>query len=117
LPKLKDNAHNRPTRKSTPAPLGQEGAAVRLERLRERVLAVLKEVDSLVGGGPLDAKPGVDLSEEVRRFETRLILWALTRTGGNRRRAARMLNLNAATLNAKIKRYRIPTHDSTPVNL
>ena len=108
MPKLKDNARNRPAEKSTPAGAPREqGAAVRLKRLRELVHAVLKEVDSLGGSGPLGAKPGVDLSEEVRRFETHLILWALTRAGGRRRLAARMLNLQVGTLNAKIKRYRI----------
>jgi DNA-binding NtrC family response regulator len=108
LPKLKDTAHDCPAEKSTPAhaPPGS-GAAVRLKKLRELVLAVIQEVDSLGGGGSPDAKPGVDLSEEVRRFETQLILWALTRAGGRRRLAARMLNLKVSTLNAKIRRYRI----------
>jgi DNA-binding NtrC family response regulator len=46
----------------------------------------------------------------VRRFETDLIRWALMRTGGHQRRAARMLNLKVTTLNAKIKRYRIQPH-------
>ncbi len=52
----------------------------------------------------------MDFSEEVRRFETDLIRWALMRTGGHQRRAARMLNLKVTTLNAKIKRYRIQPH-------
>jgi DNA-binding NtrC family response regulator len=46
----------------------------------------------------------------VRRFETDLIRWALMRTGGHQRRAARILNLKVTTLNAKIKRYRIQPH-------
>jgi DNA-binding NtrC family response regulator len=43
----------------------------------------------------------------VRRFECDLIRWALARTNGHQRRAARLLNIKVTTLNAKIKRYGI----------
>ena len=85
----------------------EQGAAVRLKTLRELALALLQEVDSIKGSGSLEAKPSVDFSEEVRRFETDLIRWALLRTGGHQRRAARLLNIKVTTLNAKIKRYGI----------
>ena len=88
----------------------EQGTAVRLKTLRELALALLQEVDSIKGSGSLEAKPSVDFSDEVRRFETDLIRWALMRTGGHQRRAARMLNLKVTTLNAKIKRYRIQPH-------
>ena len=99
-----------------PAP-SEQGAAVRLKTLRELALALLQEVDSIKGSGSLEAKPSVDFSEEVRRFETDLIRWALMRTGGHQRRAARMLNLKVTTLNAKIKRYHIQPHASSPANV
>lgn len=106
-------AFNRPAEQpepdAAPAP-PEQGAAVRLKTLRELALALLQEVDSIKGSGSLEAKPSVDFSEEVRRFETDLIRWALMRTGGHQRRAARMLNLKVTTLNAKIKRYRIQPH-------
>ena len=105
-------AFNRPgeqTESAAPTP-PEQGAAVRLKTLRELALALLQEVDSIKGSGSLEAKPSVDFSEEVRRFETDLIRWALMRTGGHQRRAARMLNLKVTTLNAKIKRYRIQPH-------
>jgi DNA-binding NtrC family response regulator len=95
----------------------EQGTAVRLKTLRELALALLQEVDSIKGSGSLEAKPSVDFSEEVRRFETDLIRWALMRTGGHQRRAARMLNLKVTTLNAKIKRYRISPHASPSGNV
>ena len=113
----KHYAFNRPAEQpeSAPAPAvapppSEQGAAVRLKTLRELALALLQEVDSIKGSGSLESKPSIDFSEEVRRFETDLIRWALMRTGGHQRRAARMLNLKVTTLNAKIKRYRIQPH-------
>ena len=41
--------------------------------------------------------------QEVERFETHLIRSALRLTGGSQVKAARLLKLNATTLNAKIK--------------
>lgn len=54
-----------------------------------------------------DDVPGLNLREEVRRFEINLIQRALTRTRGSQVEAARFLGLNPTTLNAKIKRYRL----------
>ncbi len=51
---------------------------------------------------------GVNFYEEVRRFETDLIRRALDQTSGHQSRAARLLGLNATTLNSKIKTYNIP---------
>ena len=50
---------------------------------------------------------GVNFYEEVRRFEIDLIQRALDQTGGHQSRAARLLGLNATTLNSKIKTYNI----------
>jgi DNA-binding protein Fis len=49
----------------------------------------------------------VNFYDEVRRFETDLIRRALDQTGGHQSRAARLLGLNATTLNSKIKSYNI----------
>ena len=54
-----------------------------------------------------DIKQGIDFYDEVSRFEVALITRALTETGGQQRRAARLLGLKATTLNAKIKQYGI----------
>jgi DNA-binding NtrC family response regulator len=88
----------------------EQSASIKLKTMRELTLALLQEVESLKGNGTFDGKPTVDFAEEVRRFETDLIRWALMHTGGHQRRAARMLKLKVTTLNAKIKRYGIRPH-------
>ena len=85
-------------------------ASVKLRTLKELTLTLLKEVESLKGGGAFEGRPGVDFADEVRRFEVELIRWALMQTGGHQRRAARLLKLKVTTLNAKIKRYGIRPH-------
>jgi DNA-binding NtrC family response regulator len=50
---------------------------------------------------------GVNFYDEVKRFEIDLIRRALDQTGGHQSRAARLLGLNATTLNSKIKSYNI----------
>jgi DNA-binding NtrC family response regulator len=54
-----------------------------------------------------DIGRGVNFYDEVRRFEIDLIRRALERTGGHQSRAARLLGMNATTLNSKIKTYNI----------
>lgn len=48
-----------------------------------------------------------NLNDEVRRFETDLIERALRQTGGNQKKAARLLGVKHTTLHTKIKRYKI----------
>ena len=50
---------------------------------------------------------GINFYDQVRRFEIDLIRRALEQTGGHQSRAARLLGMNATTLNSKIKTYRI----------
>ena len=56
----------------------------------------------------IDISRGVNFYDEVRKFEIDLIRRALEQTGGHQSRAARLLGLNATTLNSKIKTYNIP---------
>ena len=88
----------------------EQAASIKIKTLKELTLALLQEVESLKGNGAFEGKPSLDFADEVRRFETDLIRWALMHTGGHQRRAARMLNLKVTTLNAKIKRYGIRPH-------
>jgi len=85
------------------------GASVdmRLNTLRETVLQLLEEVESLAISKPVDIKNGAHFSDEVRQFEVSLIRTALGRTSGSQTRAAKLLGLKPTTLNAKIKRYGI----------
>jgi DNA-binding NtrC family response regulator len=69
---------------------------------------------ALVRGGdgasstvPLEIGRGVNFYDEVRRFEIDLIRRALEQTSGHQSRAARLLGMNATTLNSKIKTYNI----------
>ena len=80
---------------------------VRLNTLRETVLQLLDEVESLAISRPVDIKHGACFSDEVRQFEVSLIRTALGRTAGSQARAAKLLGLKPTTLNAKIKRYGI----------
>jgi DNA-binding NtrC family response regulator len=50
-----------------------------------------------------------DFYHEVERFEIKLIKSALRITGGSQIKAARLLKLNATTLNAKIKNFKLST--------
>jgi DNA-binding NtrC family response regulator len=67
--------------------------------------AVMREVAS--GVSALDIGRGINFYDEVRRFEIDLIRRALEQTGGHQSRAARLLGMNATTLNSKIKSYNI----------
>ncbi|MGB7067949.1 MAG: sigma-54 dependent transcriptional regulator [Pyrinomonadaceae bacterium] len=57
--------------------------------------------------GEIDIARGVNFYDEVKKFEIDLIRKALDQTGGHQSRAARLLGLNATTLNSKIKSYNI----------
>ncbi len=52
----------------------------------------------------IDREEGIDFKELVNEFETRLIVHALKMTGGNKKEAARLLNLKRTTLLEKIKK-------------
>src|SRR5215831_7271527 len=84
----------------------------RLSTLREVVLALLREVESLRINEP--ARHAVRLYDEVQRFETELISSALSRTHGNQTAAAAILGVKLSTLNSKIKRYKISPNGCAP---
>ncbi|MFN2454861.1 MAG: sigma-54-dependent transcriptional regulator [Pyrinomonadaceae bacterium] len=67
--------------------------------------AALRETES--GFAAIDLGHGVNFYDEVRRFEIDMIRRALQQTGGHQSRAARLLGMNATTLNSKIKTYNI----------
>ena len=75
--------------------------------VRNPELAHLMVKNSEGSSGDIDISRGVNFYEEVKRFEIDLIRRALDQTGGHQSRAARLLGLNATTLNSKIKTYNI----------
>ena len=87
--------------------LNQNNMDDKINTLRETVLQLLQEVESLTIAAPTGLKSGARLDEEVRQFEMNLIRSALGRTAGSQTRAAKLLGLKLTTLNAKIKRYHI----------
>ncbi len=58
-------------------------------------------------GAVADLGRGINFYDQVRRFEIDLIRRALEQTSGHQSRAARLLGMNATTLNSKIKTYNI----------
>ena len=86
---------------------GEAALSNRIEALRMLVLAVLREIDALRESPGIEHGDQFNLRHEVRRFEAENIRYALIRTGGRQRRAAQLLNMKVATLNAKIKRYHL----------
>lgn len=73
----------------------------------ELAFEMMKETEGT--SGDIDISRGVNFYDEVKRFEIDLIRRALDQTGGHQSRAARLLGLNATTLNSKIKTYNIDT--------
>ena len=87
-----------------------------LRKLTELTATIQREVDalrfellthSLSIKNTFDFGTGIDLPQEIRRFEIELITYAMSRTGGHQRNAARMLGLKTTTLNSKIKNFDI----------
>lgn len=78
-----------------------------IDTLRELVLRLLCEVQSINEFSPGRIDNSLDFYEEVSRFEIDLIKRALLQTGGHQVRAAKLLNLKVTTLNSKIKHYNI----------
>jgi DNA-binding NtrC family response regulator len=75
----------------------------------ELALEMMKDTEGF--SGDIDISRGVNFYDEVKKFEIDLIRRALDQTGGHQSRAARLLGLNATTLNSKIKTYNIQTRN------
>lgn len=83
---------------------------IELKCLREEILNPQLSVSNNGGRGALahfDIVRGISFYDEVARFEVSLIKQALEQTGGHQSKAAKLLGLNATTLNSKIKTYNI----------
>ena len=85
--------------------------SAKITTLKHSVFVLLKEIKRLEITPYADISHGIDLSDELRRFEIRLIQRALEETGGHKAHAARLLGINVTTLHSKIKRYGIKSHN------
>lgn len=79
--------------------------------------ALLSELDSLnIDEATLTETEVFNFNNKVREFEIKLIKTALLKTGGNQRRAAKLLGLPTSTLNNKIKMHKIQYLKETDFN-
>jgi DNA-binding NtrC family response regulator len=94
--------------------LSPDSITPEIERLEGLALAVLSKLETLRGVPEIDPERGINLREEVRRFEAELIRRVLRRTGGHQRRAAAILGLKETTLCVKIKLYKLQAEEPPP---
>lgn len=85
--------------------------SAKITTLKRSVFVLLKEIKRLETAPFADISRGIDLNDELRRFEVRLIQRALEETGGHQAQAARLLGINVTTLHSKLKRYGIKPHN------
>ena len=78
---------------------------LKLEALCRATAELNAQLQTLSVPLPEQVIQGINLFDEVRRFETELITSALRCTNGHQKRAARLLGLKPTTLNAKMKVY------------
>jgi transcriptional regulator with GAF, ATPase, and Fis domain len=79
----------------------------KISSLKQNVATLIQEVKELGNLSYLDLTHGINLYEEMQKFEVKLIQQALEETSGRQVQAAQLLGLKVTTLNAKIKRYNI----------
>lgn len=92
---------------------GEQALSGKISELKNNAYMLLQEIRDLSKLEYTDIQSGIDLHEEVRRFEIRLIKLALQETDGRQVRAADLLGIKMTTLNEKIKRYGIDPYDPT----
>lgn len=99
---VSSNTFNEATASQSVNPL-----SLKINLLRELTSALAEQVQSLNVPQPVNIQSGINLHDEVRRFEIDMITSALRYTNGHQRAAARLLGLKPTTLNAKLKLYKI----------
>ena len=87
----------------------------RLKKIRDLAAELLDHTEALEHEGELaeasatiaslGTNSAINLFDEVRQFEIRLIKRALELAGGNQARAAQLLGVGTTTLNYKVKTY------------
>lgn len=84
---------------------------IKVASVKDLAAELVTQVDDmnelLKAGRPdeIDLRKGIVIREELLRYEVRMITLALRITSNHQARAARILGVNATTLNSKIKRY------------
>ena len=104
---------------SEEAPGNQTDARSAIKAIRNLMAALAIAVEATEAMAAQDVTfigDGIDYFAEVDRFESKMITQALRISHGSQTRAARLLGLNATTLNSKIKALGIDwkTHSDQP---
>ena len=103
---------------------GDSQSENRIQQLVQLARALTSEIESLrIELSTAQPRPkqidldedGIDFYQEIERFEIDLIESALNVCDGNQARAARLLQMKATTLNAKIKHYGLNPVRSLPL--
>lgn len=85
-----------------------QGDVITPDDLPERLTAIRSGPSAIAPGAhPTPGESDADFKERVRAYETKLILDALARTGGNQTQAAKLLRMPLRTMVHKIKSYGI----------
>jgi DNA-binding NtrC family response regulator len=84
-----------------------ETVGLQIGVLRDVAMTLLNELELLRPPVREESASELNFNDQVRRFETELILKALCSTHGNQLRASKILGIKPTTLNSKIKRYKI----------
>jgi transcriptional regulator with GAF, ATPase, and Fis domain len=79
----------------------------KIRLLKLQAVELQQGLESLTEAQPPNVELSIDFYDAVRHFEIELIKRALKFANGHQKKAARLLNLNASTLGAKIKHYGI----------
>jgi DNA-binding NtrC family response regulator len=83
-----------------------------LEALKSLSLLLVREINSLDETQAnlkkeIESEKPINLFEELKRFEAKMIRCALIRSMGKQRTAAKLLGIKETTLTMKIKRFKI----------
>jgi len=79
----------------------------RIASFKQIATELMSELDGLENTPRINLPDGINIYDEVLRYEIELISKALKLTGNHQLRAAKLLGIKPTTLNSKIKRYRI----------
>lgn len=116
---MREHQLPRPFTHGAPRPIkiAEQPVRNRVGRVMDLTKALLREVETIERDQAFNEdasrlqtlllSDGIDLFQEVKRFEINLIKLALSQTCGHQAHAARLLSINPTTLNSKIKAYGI----------
>jgi DNA-binding NtrC family response regulator len=110
---MQQSIYKRNNKQTVQISRGEQALSSKITELKSNAYMLLQEIRELSKLEFSDIQRGIDLHEEVRGFEMKLIRLALQETDGHQVRAANLLGIKMTTLNEKIRRYGIDPYDPT----